>query len=121
MLILFQILFSLFALFAIISVYSKKRSGLLSAGAAIFWTPFWLLAVVFVWLPNALTVVANTFGIGRGTDLLLYVSLVVVFYILFRLSVKIEGLNRSITNVVRDKSLSEVLERDSSTRFARSE
>lgn len=105
MLIFFQILFSLFALFAIISVYSKKRSGLLSIGATIFWTLFWLIAVVFVWLPNALTVVANTFGIGRGTDLVLYVSLVIIFYILFRLNVKLELMNRDITKVIRDKTL----------------
>lgn len=105
MLISFQILFSLFALFAIISVYSKKRSGLLSIGAVIFWTLFWLLAVVFVWLPNALTIVANTFGIGRGTDLVLYVALAVIFYILFRLNVKLELMNRDITKVVRDKTL----------------
>ncbi len=105
MLILFQILFSLFALFAIISVYSKKRSGLLSVGAAIFWTLFWLLAVIFVWLPNALTVVANTFGIGRGTDLVLYFSLAIIFYILFGLNVKLEMINRDITKVIRDKSL----------------
>ena len=104
MLLLFQLIFSLFSIFAIISVLSKKRSSLLSIGATVFWVIFWLLAAVFVWLPNALTVVANTFGIGRGTDLVLYVSLAVVFYILFRLSVRIEGLNRDITKVVRDKS-----------------
>jgi hypothetical protein len=105
MLILFQILFSLFALFAIISVYSKKRSGLLNAGGATFWTLFWLIAVVFVWMPNALTVVANTFGIGRGADLVLYVSLVVVFFLLFKISVKLESLNRDLTKVTRDKTL----------------
>ncbi len=105
MLVLFQILFSLFALFAIISVYSKKRSGLLSIGGAMFWIVFWLLADVFVWWPNSTVRLANFFGIGRGSDLVLYVSLAVVFFILFRLSVKIEGLNRDITKVVREKSL----------------
>ena len=105
MIILFQTLFSLFALFAIISVLGKKRSGLLSTGGTVFWILFWLLAVVFVWWPSSTVILANFFGIGRGSDLVLYVSLAVVFFILFRLSVKIEGLNRDITKVVREKSL----------------
>ncbi len=105
MIFIIQFLFSHFALFAIISVLSKKRSGLLCIGATIFWTLFWFVAVVFVWLPNALTVVANTFGIGRGADLVLYVALVVVFFILFKISVRLELINRDLTKVVRDKTL----------------
>ena len=105
MLLLFQLLFSLFVVFATISVYSKKRSGLLSASGAIFWILFWLLAVVFVWWPDSTVKLANFLGIGRGADLVLYVSLAVVFYILFRLGVRIEMINRDVTRVVRDKTL----------------
>lgn len=101
MLILFQLLFSLFALFAITSVLGKRRSGLLSVGATIFWTLFWLLAVVFVWWPDSTVRLANFLGIGRGADLVLYVSLAVIFYVLFRLNVKLEMINRDITKVVR--------------------
>lgn len=105
MIILFQIIFSLFALFAIVSVWSKKRIGLLSAGGTIFWIIFWFLAVVFVWWPNSTVRLANFFGIGRGSDLVLYVSLAVIFYLLFKTHIKIEEINRNITKVVRDKSL----------------
>ena len=105
MLILFQILFSLFALFAISSVWSKRRSGLLSLGGEVFWIIFWLIAVVFVWWPNSTVKFANFLGIGRGADLVLYVSLAVIFFLLFRLGVKIEMINRDVTKVVRDKTL----------------
>lgn len=114
MLFLFQLLFSFFALFAIVSVYSKKRSGLLSIGATVFWIFFWLLTVVFVWWPDSTTILANKFGIGRGTDLVLYISLVVIFFLLFRLSVRLELINRDLTKVTRDRSLSEAQKRDSS-------
>lgn len=39
----------------------------------IFALVFLVLAVLAIIFPNALSVVANFFGIGRGTDLLLYV------------------------------------------------
>lgn len=105
MLILFQILFSIFALLAIISVWSKKNSGLLGRLGTSFWMLFWILVAGFVWYPNFLTILANIFGIGRGTDLVLYVSLVVIFFILFRLHIKIESIGRDITKVVRKDSL----------------
>lgn len=121
MIILFQLLFSLFTIFAIISVWSKKRLGLLSLGGVAFWVLFWLIAVVFVWWPDSTVKLANFFGIGRGSDLVLYVSLVVIFYLLFRLSVKLELVNRYLTKVTRERSVLEALERDSSTPFGRSE
>jgi len=86
-------------------VLGKKRSGLLSTGGTVFWILFWLLAVVFVWWPSSTVILANFFGIGRGSDLVLYVSLAVVFYLLFKISVKLESLNRDLTKVTRDKTL----------------
>jgi len=105
MLILFQILFILFSLFAIISVIKRKREGLLGPKGMIFWTVFWLVAIVFVWWPDSTTILANKFGIGRGADLVFYVSLVVIFYLLFKLNVKLESVGRDITKVVRREAL----------------
>ena len=105
MLILFQLLFILFSLFAIISVIKRKREGLLGPKGMIFWIGFWLLAVILVLWPNSTRVVANYLGIGRGADLVFYVSLVVIFYLLFKLNVKLESLGRDVTKVVRAKSL----------------
>lgn len=107
MLILFQLLFSLFVVFAIISVATKRRGGLLGPKGTVFWVLFWVLASVFVWWPDSTVILANYLGIGRGTDLVLYISLVVIFFILFRLHVKIESIGRDITKVVRKEALDE--------------
>jgi len=105
MLILFQILFSLFVLFAIVSVIKRKKEGLLGPKGTIFWIVFWLAALVAVLWPNALQVLAEYVGIGRGVDLVIYVALVIVFYVLFKLNIKIEGLDRQLTKVVRKEAL----------------
>ena len=105
MLIIFQILFSLFALFAIASVMNKKKEGLLGPKGLIFWLVFWILAGVVVLWPDSTFVLANYLGIGRGADLVVYVSLALIFFILFRLHVKLESVGRDITKVVRDKAL----------------
>ena len=108
MLILFQTLFTAFALFAIVSVLKKKKESLLGPKGTIFWVVFWLLASIFVWWPESTVKLANYLGIGRGTDLVLYVSLAIIFFILFRLYVKIESIGRDITKVVRKDSLDSV-------------
>jgi len=108
MLIIFQILFSLFALFALGSVIKKKREGLLGPKGLIFWLGFWVLATVLVFYPNSTTTIAHYLGIGRGADLLMYVSLVVIFYVLFRLHVKLESIGRSLTKVVRKEAIEEI-------------
>ncbi|MDP2692387.1 MAG: DUF2304 domain-containing protein [bacterium] len=107
MLILFQILFTLFALFAIGSVLNRKKAGQLSLRGSIFWAGFWLLTIIAVLWPNSTTVLANALGIGRGTDFVLYISIIVIFYLLFRLHIKIEGVSRDMTKIVRKNTLDE--------------
>lgn len=105
---IFQIVFIVASLGAIGGIFAKRKKGELSLRSGFFWTLLWIAADVAVLVPNATTVIANTLGIGRGTDLALYVSVVLVFFILFRLHVKLEALNRDITKVVRDKALKDI-------------
>ncbi|MFH1376848.1 MAG: DUF2304 family protein [Candidatus Woesearchaeota archaeon] len=104
---LIQILLSIFILFAIIRliVKFKKTDGKISE--SLLWFAFWVITVVAIWVPDFLTQVANFVGIGRGADLVLYVSVVVVFYLIFKIYVRLEKIERNITKVVRKDSLKE--------------
>ena len=57
------------------------------------------------WWPNGTTILANNLGIGRGADLILYISIVILFYLVFKLHVKLESVGRDIAKVVRQDSL----------------
>ena len=105
MIIIFQTLFTLFAFFAIFSVVKRKKAGEIGKKGAFFWILFWLATLVAVLWPNSTNVLANALGIGRGADFVLYISIIVIFYLLFRLHIKIEGVSRDITKVVRKDSL----------------
>ncbi|HBU06909.1 MAG TPA: DUF2304 domain-containing protein [Candidatus Magasanikbacteria bacterium] len=107
MLILFQILFTMFVLFAIVNVIKRKQEGLLGPKGLFFWLIFWLLAIVAVLWPNSTTILANYLGIGRGTDFVIYVALVIIFYLLFKLHIKLESVGRDITKVVRREAVGE--------------
>lgn len=102
---LIQILISLFALFAISRLIIKKSRAELKIGEFIIWLIFWLAAGVVVWIPNLTNIAANFLGIGRGADLVFYASILILFYLIFRIYVKIEKMERNITKVVRKDSL----------------
>ena len=49
-------------------------------------------------------------GVGRGVDTAMYLSLLVIFYLLFRSFAKIEDLDRQLTRIVRANALREMEE-----------
>lgn len=105
MLLLFQLLFVLFSFYAIWNVVRKRQEGSLSRRGLAFWIIFWLLADLAVIWPNSTTVLANALGIGRGSDFVIYISLALLFFLIFKLHIKIETINRDVTKIVRDRAL----------------
>ncbi|MEK7084676.1 MAG: DUF2304 family protein [Patescibacteria group bacterium] len=111
MLLLFQLLFSLFALIAIVGVIHRRKDGLLSFRGMCFWILFWCLAAVIVVWPEITSRLAEIFGIQRGVDVVLYVAVTVIFYVLFRLHIKLEAMNRDVTKVVRKEAIGEEMKK----------
>lgn len=105
MLSLFQFLFLIFILLAIVNVFRRQRDGSLSGRGAIFWAFIWLAAGIVVLYPNSSALLAQVFGIGRGADLVVYVSLATMFFIVFRLHLKVESIRREVTKVVRTEAI----------------
>jgi small membrane protein len=105
MLILFQLLLILFSLYAIWGVLRRKKDGTLSLRGTGFWVVFWLTVIVSVIWPNSTQALADRIGIGRGSDLVIYISIVLLFFLIFKLHIKLESINRDVTKVVRKKAL----------------
>ena len=52
--------------------------------------------------PEFFGYVADILGVGRGVDALMYISIVVLFYLIYRLYAKVDTLERQITYIVRE-------------------
>ena len=102
---LLQILAIIFCLFALWRVVAKFRRQEIKPVELILWLIFWLAVAVAFITPESLTKLANLLGIGRGADLVLYVAVVAVFYLMFRIFVRLEKMERDITKVVRKNAL----------------
>lgn len=102
-----QIFISVFALFAISRVVIQFRKGGLTIGLMLFWATFWLAAIGITLSPQTTDIFAKFVGVGRGADFIIYVSLVVIFYLIFRVYIKIESVEKDITKLVRKLALEE--------------
>lgn len=102
---LFQILFSVFAVGALVATGLQFKNKGLSGRAAFFWGVVWIGAWAVVMWPESTQQVAQTLGIGRGTDVVVYAAIATIFFLLFRLHVKMETINRQVTQVVRREAV----------------
>mgnify|MGYP001090966561 CR=1 FL=1 len=93
--------------FFLARTFWQKQKGVIAAGEFIFWFSFWLLAALAVillkWIDR---LVAGLGFTASGIDVLLYVGFAFLFYILFRVRLRQEKLEREITKIVRTLALS---------------
>jgi hypothetical protein len=102
---LIQILIIAFAIFALTRAVRQFKKGSFSIAWLIFWILFWACAAVVAFLPQTTDVVARLVGVGRGADMIVYLSLIALFYLVFRIYVKIEQVEGEITRLVRGRAL----------------
>ncbi|UCD03891.1 MAG: DUF2304 family protein [Candidatus Woesearchaeota archaeon] len=96
-----QILVVFFGIFVLLSVIKKFKRGRLSRKEFIFWASIWIAIITVTLIPGVATFFANLFDIGRGADVVLYTSVIVLFYVVFLLYSKIEKTEREMTKLVR--------------------
>lgn len=59
------------------------------------------VGIYFVWLPDHATVVAQWLGVGRGTDLLIYLWILLTLIVGVNLHLKIRAAREEITKLTR--------------------
>jgi len=103
-----QILLLVFVLFAASRAVLQFRGGTIRFGALSFWLLIWAVALVAIFYPEQTTEIARILGIGRGVDVVVYASIAILFYLVFRLHVYLENIRTEISQLVREVSLKQV-------------
>jgi hypothetical protein len=83
------------------------RQRKIGAMALLLWLVLWIGFAVVVLFPETAVVVAHLLGISRGVDLALYLSVILIFFVLFRIYMRLEQVDRQITQIVRAVALRE--------------
>ena len=100
-----QIVLICFAVFAASRVLLRYRRGGMKGLNLFLWLLFWTGVVVVAVQPDTTSWLATWLGVGRGVDIAMYLSILMLFYLLFRSFTKIEDLDRQLTRVVRANAL----------------
>jgi hypothetical protein len=103
--IIIQAVLIVFFLFALSRVWLRFHGGQIKAMEFVFWATVFTMAVVGVALPSEVSKLAAVLGVGRGVDLIIYASIALLFYLVFRLYVFLEDVRHEITEVVRKIAL----------------
>lgn len=82
--------------------YARLRSSYIDAILI-----FLLMAtgLVFVFFPALSTRVANWLGVGRGADMIFYISILFLAFLIMKLYVRTRRLEQTLTKFIRDESL----------------
>jgi small membrane protein len=65
-------------------------------------------AVLFILFPEWTSVLAKKLGVGRGTDLVLYICIVLFYFVILKLYARMRKLEQQITILIRKQALEEV-------------
>lgn len=92
------------------SVYKLIKKEI---GWALFalWLSVWLFVLVINFFPLSITWLANSVGIGRGVDLIVYLALLIVFYVIFKTHLRIKCLEKKISRLVSAQALKKANEK----------
>ena len=96
-----QVIAIIIALFAVSRAFLRLKEHKISIVSFIFWAIVWAAVVVIAFIPNATSYFSSFLGIGRGIDFVVYLSILMLFYLIFRIYVRLEALNSSITKLTR--------------------
>ena len=104
-----QIIALLVILFFIIRIFYQKKNDNINNSEFRFWLIFWILSgAAIVFLPK---IDAFVFSLGfsaSGIQFLLYLSIAVLFYFIFRLRLRLAKIERDITKIVKETAIKNI-------------
>lgn len=97
---LIQYVLLIIIIFIIWQTAVKFRRQAISLREFLLWLALWIAVGTAVLLPQVTIFLANYLGVGRGADLVIYASLIFVFYMIFRLFSRQNRIEKDISKIV---------------------
>ena len=93
-----EILIMIFAVFAFVKTILKLKDNAISWKGFCFWTLVWTGLIVLVLFRKKI----GGFGIDDPFKTVVMISVIVLFYLMFRMFIKIDKVEQEITKVTRE-------------------
>ncbi len=100
-----QIIIIIFAVFALSRTYLRLHDNKITKGEFILWTFVWISVVIVAFIPEVIVALSDFFGLGRGLDLAILTSVILLLYLIFKSYVRIEMIEQDLTELIRKLAL----------------
>lgn len=104
---IFQIIVGIVILIILSRVILKYNKREISKFELLFWIIFWIIILTIVLFPEIINYIANILGVGRGADVAIYIGILLIFYIIFKIYIRIDKIEKDMTKLVRKIALME--------------
>ena len=101
----FQIFAGFVMVFGVLRAFMLYRERKLNNSWFIFWLVIWGGVGVLAFVPSISYRISAPLGVESGINLVVYVSIIVLFYLVFRIFLRLEKLQTDITRLVREIAL----------------
>jgi hypothetical protein len=110
-----QALVIIFSLIVIVKLLSRLNEKKITLREFTLWFVLWAIVIIISSLPSLLSPFTRFLGITRNVDLLVYTSIVVLFYLMLEIFIRLDKINQDITKIVRHIGIEESLGRRKKT------
>lgn len=87
-------------------LFEQKKKKQIGSNEFVFWLSFWSLGALAIIFIRQLDQLLESLGFsGSGINFLLYLAVLSLFYLIFKLRLKISKLEKSLTDLVREIAL----------------
>lgn len=113
---LIQVLLTAIIVFMLFITMRRAYQGIIPWPEAAGWSALWVIAAVVILLPQTTSIIASLIGVGRGVDLVVYVSVTLLFVLVFRLFLTLDRLDQTLTELVRRDALRNATKKEDAPR-----
>jgi hypothetical protein len=86
----------------VLRTLGAARASPASRRRSLRWLSLWTLGLVAIWMPGLTTRLAHLLGVSRGVDAVLYLSVALLCYLVFRLYAALEKQDQVMTRLVSE-------------------
>ncbi len=94
-----SIIIFIFCLFALSRVILRSRDNSISFRESLFWVILWTIIIIITAFPQSTDKISKILGVGRGVDASFFIAIITLFYVVFKLYIKIDSLDKNITKL----------------------
>jgi hypothetical protein len=91
----------------ILKTLGRRKSKELSLRETIAWLVVWVGTGVIFWFPQQTDKISKILGVSRGADLITYLAIIILAYLVFRIFIHLDRIEKSITKLTREDTLDE--------------